>query len=179
MNHWYEYTYETILGLANWASFDVEVDRKMVGIFSWMPQTVMMLKYKGGRHRCEIFSLTDVQTAATAADVSVFSLDGLTLQDMDIDSHSAMIAAAYDPMMAVLGSVTTSKYLHFSRPHLFPMWDRKIRLSAGFDEDASGYIDFMRQFKTQLEDAENLKNALLYYPKNAVRGWDKIQMENR
>ena len=49
-NKWYLDTYDEILKMADWSRFDVEVSRKVVCIFSWMPQTIMGLKAKGGKN---------------------------------------------------------------------------------------------------------------------------------
>ena len=65
-NQWYVATYEAILSMAKWQDFTAHVERKLVCIFSWMPQAIMNVNYSGSpkkgtkKLRSEVF---DVQQA--------------------------------------------------------------------------------------------------------------------
>ena len=179
MNPWYVFTYETILGLANWSAFDAEIERKVVGVFSWMPMIIMNVKYQGNQRRCDVFSIDDVREAASNSSVFVSELDRLTLQGIVIDDHVDDLIAAFAPMFNVFGSVGASKYFHFSRPLLFPMWDKEMRERAHLPDSPDGFVDYMRLFQAELEVPENFDLARAEYSPNVVRGWDIVRMRNR
>jgi hypothetical protein len=181
MNPWYGYTYEAIFGMAKWYIFPAEIDRKMVCIFSWMPQTIMNINMPGGKKRFE-FTVEEVSDAAQRAFNALEDYDSVCCCycDFEIDKNRTSILNTVRPLFDVLGPVTASKFLHFSRPCLFPMWDRAIAIQSGFPGlSVDDYVDFMKQFQDELCVPENMEVAKRNYPRNPVRGWDIEKMKNR
>ncbi len=179
MNQWYAFTYEAILDLADWATLEADVEKKIVGIYSWMPQTIMKLRMPENRYMCDVFSIENVREAARQSSIHIAQLNGLTLQNIDLEENSVVISNILAPMFNVLGSVAASKYFHFSRPLLFPMWDATLRKKAGLENSPNGFIQYMQVFKAELNVPENVNAATQRYPENLVRGWDMVRMENR
>jgi len=168
-----------MMNMANWHDFCADIEKKVVVIFSWMPQTIMAIKHKGDKRKYEIYDNKALFSAVEKSVKSFEAVSGGLLLEFDIDSNSRHILALCETLFPILGSVASSKYLHFSAPHLFPMWDRQLRLKEGLDDTALGYIEYMRRFKKELAKPENLEAALAEYPTNAVRGWDIVRMKNR
>ena len=62
-NQWYVATYEAILSMANWQDFTADLERKVVCIFSWMPQAIMNVNHSGSskkgdqRRKSEVFDV--------------------------------------------------------------------------------------------------------------------------
>lgn len=179
MNPWYRFTYEAILSLADWQKFDADVDKKIVGIYSWMPQTIMRLRMTQRRVRCNEFSIEDVTHAASESEKHIPILENIPLQKFDSNEMGNVVRDVAAPLFEVLGGVASAKYLHFSRPYLFPMWDRRMRIQGGFPDSPEGYIGYMEQFKLDIEDEGNIKIALDHYHKNIIRGWDMEKMRRR
>ena len=179
MNPWYAFTYETILDLADWTTLDADVARKLVGIYSWMPQTIMKLKMPGNRFMCDAYSLQDVTNAAHQTVPNIEPVNNITLQDINLDETSEQIENIVAPMFGVLGSVAASKYFHFSRPYLFPMWDTTLRNEARLENSPAGFVQYMQLFQRELLTPENAGAAALRYPANLIRGWDIVRMERR
>lgn len=179
MNPWYAFTYEAILDLANWEVLDADVAKKMIGIYAWMPQTLMKLRMPQKRFMCDVYSLQDVASAAKRAIKPMEPLNRITLLDLNFAEYSDQIEGVITPLFDVLGSVAASKYLHFSRPNLFPMWDAMLRKKAEFENSPAGYIQYMHLFKLELGDEENRASAAVKYPSNLIRGWDIVRMEHR
>jgi len=46
-NQWYVATYKVILSMANWQDLTADLERKLVCIFSWMPQGIMNVNHSG------------------------------------------------------------------------------------------------------------------------------------
>lgn len=179
MNPWYAYTYEAILDLANWEMLDADVAKKMVGIYAWMPQTLMKLRMPQNRFMSDVYSLQDVASAATQTVGPMEPLNNIALLDLNLEENTEQIERVLTPLFSVLGSVAASKYLHFSRPYLFPMWDATLRNEAGLENSPAGFIQYMRLFKQELDEEENCTAAAQRYPNNLIRGWDIVRMENR
>lgn len=179
MNPWYAFTYDAILDLANWEILDADVAKKMVGIYSWMPQTIMKLRMPQNRFMCDVHSLQDVTLAATQTVPNMEPLNNTTLQKLAFEEGAEQIEIVLTPLFGVLGSVAASKYLHFSRPHLFPMWDATLRTEAHLENSPAGFLQYMQLFKQELLIEENANAAAQRYPGNLIRGWDVVRMENR
>jgi len=178
-NPWYVFSYEPMMNMADWQDFHADVEKKVVVIFSWMPQTIMAIKHKGDKRKCEIYDNIALSNAVGNSVKEFEAVKGGLLLEFDLDSNSRYILALCETLFPILGSVASSKYLHFSAPQLFPMWDRQLRLKEKLDDTAFGYIEYMRRFKKELANPTNLEAALAEYPTNAVRGWDIVRMKNR
>ena len=179
-NPWYSSTYETILDIANWGRLDAEVDRKIVAIFSWMPQTLMSIRHRGLRFKFEIYTKEHVTESLAPVAGQFGVLQESRLAEFDLcGSNREILVRACEVLFPILGTVAGSKYLHFSAPKLIPMWDRKIRLGAGCRDSVEGFMDYVRTFKAELGNECNLQEALREYPNNAVRGWDIVRMKGR
>lgn len=178
-NPWYIFSYEPMMDMANWQDFSADIEKKVVVIFSWMPQTIMAIKHKGDKRKYEIYDNKALADAVGHSVQAFTAVRGSLLLEFDLDSNTRYILTLCEALFPILGSVASSKYLHFSAPQLFPMWDRQLRLKEGLDDTALGYIEYMRRFKKELARRENLKAALAAYPANAVRGWDIVRMKNR
>lgn len=179
MNPWYAFTYEAILDLANWDELEADVAKKVVGIYSWMPQTIMKLRMPQNRFMCDVHTLESVTNAARQAAEGIGPFNDIALEDLDIDNRAGEVQDVIAPLFNVLGSVAASKYLHFSRPNFFPMWDATLRNEAGFQNTPEGFIQYMSLFKRELAVPENIEAAAQRYPHNLIRGWDIVKMENR
>jgi hypothetical protein len=179
MNPWYAFTYEALLDLADWVTFDADVAKKIVGIYSWMPQTIMKLRMPGNRFMCDAYSLQHVTEAAVQTAPNLVAFNGVSLQDLNLEECSEEIESILAPLFGVLGSVAASKYFHFSRPFLFPMWDATLRKEAQLANSPMGFVQYMRLFQQELLIQENADAAALRYPANLIRGWDIVRMANR
>lgn len=176
-NQWYEITYEPIFTMADWQNFNKDLERKLVAIFSWMPQTIMSIKHDKESMKCHHFGKTEFQSAIDSCQSHFDELKGLSLVSADLSVWEKPISEVCGILFPILGSVASSKYLHFSAPYFFPMWDRQIRIKAKFPDSPVGYVSFMQMFKDQMK--LNFKEAKCKYPSNPVRGWDIVCMENR
>ena len=178
-NPWYTISYEPILDIANWKDYCADTEKKIVAIFSWMPQTIMSVKHKGNKLKYEIYDNKALTAAVKSSRPAFEAVSHNQLLEFDIDENAHHLETLCEALFPILGSVASSKYFHFSAPCLFPMWDRQLRLKQGLDDTPNGYIEYMRRFKLQLAKPENSRAALAAYPANAVRGWDIVCMENR
>ena len=180
-NTWYDATYDAILTMADWSKLASDVPKKVTCIYAWMPQTIMNTKHQGGRPKWVTYSLSDAEQVLKQAEVSFADL-AATQQDLtqfDISRVEPGLLRIFQLLFPLFGSVASSKYLHFSAPKLFPMWDRAIRIARGHRDTSQGFLDYMHQFKKELESQENLVEAQKAYPLNPVRGWDIVNMRNR
>lgn len=178
-NPWYDETYDAIFEMADWKELPADIPKKIVCIYSWMPHTLMGTKHVGGRRKWSCISLNDVETATRKVSEDFAEVSTLMLQEANIDVCENHICKIFTALIPLFGTVATSKYLHFSAPSFFPMWDRKIRISRGHDDTVDGYIEYMHAFKAELDISSNLQAALSLYPKNPVRGWDMVNMRGR
>jgi len=178
-NLWYTWTYEAIPEMADWRNLAADIERKVVTIFAWMPQTIMSIRQKGGGFKHQEFT---PQAIGDQLDPLAQAFTGIAREELrkfDIAKHEEFLLKVCDVLFQFLGSVAGSKYLHFSAPRLFPMWDRSLRIGARFKDSPTGYICYMKQFKTALMDKANEAKALEKHPMNPVRGWDIVCMEQR
>jgi hypothetical protein len=178
-NTWYDATYDAILGMADWSRLDADVGRKIVCVYSWMPQTIMGIKHKGGRPKWASFSIADVQNTLSTASRPFSTLRTLELIATDIDKIETRLRRVLALTFPPLGSVVASKYLHFSAPKLIPMWDRAIRRARKHPDTPDGFISYMRQFHAELGVPKNLRAANAAYSANPIRGWDVLNMRGR
>ena len=178
-NTWYDATYDSIREMANWPELNVDVSRKVTCVFAWMPQTIMGVKHTGGRPKWATFSLAEVQAAVDQAVVSFALLSSFELVNVELAEIKVNLLRVLELMFPPFGTVAASKYLHFSAPGLFPMWDRSIRIARGHQDCPQGFLDYMSQFKAELLVPANLEAARAAYPANPVRGWDVVNMRNR
>jgi hypothetical protein len=178
-NKWYDATYGEIATMASWSQLDVDVAKKVVCVYAWMPQTIMGIKHTGGRPKWATFSLARVQKAFTKAATTFDQIKQLELRAADLDEIETSLLRVLKLLFLPLGSVAASKYLHFSAPKLVPMWDRKIRLAQRHSDTPQGFISYMRQFKAELAVPRNLRAATRAYPANPIRGWDMVNMKRR
>jgi hypothetical protein len=178
-NPWYSATYEHILEIAEWARLSADVEKKVVGVFSWMPQTIMSIKAAGGGFRFEQYNATAIAAAVLPFEQDFLRVRELVLTEFDIDANRELVGGVCNALFPIMGSVASSKYLHFSAPKLFPMWDRQIRHARHHQDTVDGFLAYIADFRSELEVEENLKAALQKYPGNPVRGWDIVGMENR
>jgi len=178
-NPWYCATYEHILEIADWAHLSTDIEKKMVGVFSWMPQTIMAIKTTGRRFRYELYDPDAIANALHQHEDAFLHIRSQVLIEVNLEEHTPLIKAICNTLFPALGSVASSKYLHFSAPTLLPMWDRHIRVARGHEDTVDGFIAYIAEFKEELSDPQNLHAARERYPDNPVRGWDIIGMENR
>ncbi|MDI2141293.1 MULTISPECIES: hypothetical protein [unclassified Pseudomonas] len=178
-NIWYDETYDAIFEMANWEELSADIPKKAVCIYSWMPHSLMSTRHVGGRPKWSCVSLNDVESATLKVSKDFSEVSTLTLQEANIKDCENIIHKILTALIPLFGTVATSKYLHFSAPKFFPMWDRNIRISRGHDDTVDGYIEYMQAFKEDLEVPSKLHAALTLYPENPVRGWDMANMRGR
>ncbi|BEP70889.1 MULTISPECIES: hypothetical protein [unclassified Variovorax] len=178
-NPWYGHTYEVIQELADWRTFSRDIPKKVMCIYSWMPQTLMSVKHAGGGTKWSAFSLEDIERLTKTVDSEFAAVQSLELQKANLEELEGSLRNIASVLFPPFGPVAMSKYLHFSAPTLFPMWDRRIRSSRKHAATVDGYLEYMRVFKEELMEASNMEKALSQYPSNAVRGWDIVNMMRR
>ena len=178
-NPWYYVTYETILQIATWNDLSEDIEKKIVGIFSWMPQTIMAVRHPGRRFKYEFYTAQALRDTLQPLQEQFSNIREQTLEDFDIENNTTILRALCGALFPALGAVGGSKFLHFSAPTLLPMWDKRIRLAGKHDDSETGYIEYMTAFKKALRIEANRLEALRRYPNNIVRGWDIACMERR
>jgi hypothetical protein len=178
-NPWYCATYETILEIATWADLSADIEKKILGIFSWMPQTIMAVRHPGKRFKFEFYTAEGLRDALTPLQERFNAIRKQQLMHFDIPNNTEILEGLCATLFPALGAIGGSKFLHFSAPRLLPMWDRKIRLAGGYDDSGAGYIAYMTAFQHALTVKENRDEAVRRYPSNIVRGWDIVCMERR
>jgi len=176
---WYTHTYDAILQMANWDVFASDAEKKIVCVFSWMPQTIMAVKHKGGRQKKDVYDLRTVSRVMEEAQSSFDSIKHLELMTVDLLDVKTQIRGVCSKLFRLFGSVVASKYLHFSVPRLLPMWDSAIRNERHYKDTPDGYFDYIQQFQNDLAKNENFSRAVAVYPNNPVRGWDIVNMTSR
>lgn len=180
-NPWYTATYQPILEMANWGILTADIEKKIIAVFSWMPQTVMSITHSRKPHRCkwEIYSVEMLRSALDPVDAPFAKIAKKLLTEIDASQNRIVIENLYAALFPILGSVAASKYMHFSAPHLLPMWDETIREDGGYKNSVSGYFDYLSAFRNQLNVPKNYRKAIERCPDNAVRGWDMECMRRR
>ena len=176
-NVWYSHTYEPILSQPYWKDFCSEPEMKLVCVFSWMPQAIMNIKTTGGGTKAETYGIAELKTTLKEVAPHFGKLQPFNLREIALKQHQEVIQDCFRPLFRLMGSVAASKWLHFSAPHLFPMWDRGIRLQYGLEDSPEGYFNYMSQFQKELSDEKVYSKALKKYPDNPVRGLDILRME--
>lgn len=165
--------------MAAWDRLSADVEKKVVGIFSWMPQTIMAIRAAGSGFRFEQYDAAVIAAAVRPFEQDFRQVRELIRAEFDIEANRILLARVYNALFPIMDSVASSKYLHFSAPTLLPMWDRQIRIAGHHNDSANGYLAYIADFKAKLEVEENHQAALQRYPGNPVRGWDIVGMENR
>ena len=127
-NPWYTISYEPILDIANWQDYSADTEKKVVAIFSWMPQTIMSIKHKGNKLKYEIYDNKALANAVERSRQAFEAVRHNLLLEFDLENNVQYLRTLCEALFPILGSVASSKYLHFSNPCLFPMWDRQLRL---------------------------------------------------
>lgn len=178
-NPWYMDTYEPILDMANWHNFSADVTKKMVAIFSWMPQTIMAVKHQGNRYKYQVYKVASLIKALQACAEAFENIRNMYLLGEDLRNSENTVIEICSGLFPIMGSVAASKYLHFSAPRFFPMWDSQIRSKGHFKDNPRGYFQYMQSFKSVLQVPENLVRAEEKYSNNPIRGWDIVCMEAR
>jgi hypothetical protein len=178
-NTWYSDTYEEILDIAEWSVFENNIERKMVSVFSWMPTVIMGIKHSKDERKYDLYALKDMTKATQECKKFFEEIKTERLLDVDLVKIEENIINIVERLYPILGTVAASKYLHFSAPCLFPMWDSKIRGSRNLADSPEGYYKYMNEIKKELKDKKNYSQALSKYGANPIRGWDIVLMENR
>lgn len=176
-NTWYLKTYDEILKMADWSKFSDHVPRKIVCIFAWMPQTIMGIKAAGGKKLWEKVSCDDVIQVVTSLEPTF----GVT-KNKSFHSYANVennIKKIYSDLVSLLRPTATSKYLHFSHPNLFPMWDSKIRKSMGLKDSSGDYTNLIKIYLEMYNDDQKRHEILAEYPNNFIRAYDIYLMKNR
>ena len=167
-NPWYTLTYEKILEAVKWHDLLVDLDLKIALVFSWMPMVIM--HHRENRTHAEIEAVLD---GANSRFVGLPMADLWEIQHLS--PHRDAIVSAFDGLRECLGGVAASKFLHFSRPRFFPMYDRRI---AGI-KSGDDYFRFIVHVRDKLRVRKNQEIAKTKYPANLLRGWDIHLMQTR
>ena len=139
-NPWYSATYEPIIRMAKWDEPCEDLEVKVIAIFSWMPQTIMKVKHEGGKYKCELFDVNSLHLALKSCSFHFYTLREKSLISENIHEWKQEIITICKYLFPIFGSVATSKYLHFSIPSFFPMWDSQIRKKAGLGDTPDGFF---------------------------------------
>lgn len=184
-NQWYVATYEVILSMANWQDLTADLERKLVCIFSWMPQAIMNVNHSGSakkgtlKRRSELFGVRQASECVRKAASHLETVKDKELLSLNLQDIREDVLGICGPIFDLLGSVAGSKFLHFSRPRLFPIWDSSLRLSAKLPDSPEGYFEYMKLFQSELELPENEEHARRECSCNPVRGWDVCRMKRK
>ena len=179
-NQWYPATYDKIFSMASWQDFTADVERKVVCVFSWMPQTIMNVRHPGKRKKSELFGVGDACEHVRAASLHFERVKNMELASVNLQDIRSDIIGSSEPIFALFGPSAGSKFLHFAAPRLFPMWESSLRKEAKLSKGSSGeYFQYMQLFQRELRDPQNIHDALTEYPGNPVRGWDIRRMKQR
>lgn len=186
-NPWYRNTYEAILHMANWSLLEAEIDRKLVCVFSWMPRTIMNVKHVDTadgepQTKAGVFKREEIESALSAHAANFYELRCMHLLEESFKLTSIEnenVVRLFDCLKEFLGSTAASKYLHFSAPFLFPMWDSSIRKENKVtDSNGSAYLGFLEAIRAKLTSNQSaLRDAREAYLPNPIRGYDIVMME--
>jgi len=182
-NPWYSVTYEPIFDMANWDDFTLDINKKFVCIFAWMPRTIMNIPHSGrGQNqvtKAMVYDNDRVREEFQQVQPIASFFKGQSLLDIDLEDPEVQdrVLDLCVSIFKVLGRVGGSKYLHFLFPDLFPMWDRGLRTREGCPDSPSGYLRYLRIVKRALSDGTTFQNAQKEYPSNVVRGLDIMWMK--
>lgn len=178
-NPWYSATYRPLLDMADWRVLTADLERKVIGIFSWMPTTIVSVKHAGNVYKWEMNSVASIRAALEPMQLRFAVIRREHLRNFVISRHEGFISNLFDAVAAIMGPVAASKFLHFSAPQLLPMWDNAIRINAGCEATGAGYIHYTADCQRQLRVRKNYQAAIERCPDNVVRGWDMVCMERR
>ena len=182
-NRWYVATYDVILSIADWQNLTSDLERKLVCIFAWMPQAIMNVSHSGSAKQVNRKTKSDIfdsQLAAKCVRRAASYLKDLKdreLLSVYLPEIKQEVLGGCAPIFELLGSAAGSKFLHFSYPRLFPMWDRSLRKGSRLSDSPEGYFEYMNIFQRELHRSENIECANREYPSNPVRGWDICRMQ--
>ena len=186
---WYNRSYDSIFKIADWETFSADIPAKFTCIFAWMPMQLLNVRHKGRQVKGSVFSYEQVQSTLTDLDPTFDRLKGKTLIDADLQDELqiADISSCAQPLAGFLGWVGASKYLHFSQPGMFLMWDngiirrcnsRGVRITA----TTGGYLRFLEYAQLELWNPERHAEALRCAngdPGRILRGLDILHMGER
>jgi hypothetical protein len=119
-NQWYVATYEAILSMANWQDFTADLERKVVCIFSWMPQAIMNVNHSGSskkgdqRRKSEVFDVLQAAECVRKAASHLEKAREKELLSVNLEEIKGEVLGVCAPLFCLLGSVAGSKFLHFS-----------------------------------------------------------------
>ena len=184
-NQWYVATYEDILSMANWGDFASDLGRKLVCVFSWMPRAIMNVNHSGSakngnlKLKSKAFGVRSAGEYIRNAASHFEAVRDKELLSVNLADIKEDVLATCSPVFRLLGSVAASKFLHFSCPHLFPMWDSSLRKNAKLRDSPEGYFEYMLLFQSEISLPENQELARGECSHNPVRGWDVCRMKRR
>jgi len=184
-NVWYSATYERIFDMANWSEFSSDLDKKIVCVFAWMPQAIMNIHHSGkGKNLVTKASIYDpikvYQVFEELKSVAKYFKDkNLTDTDLDDSLVKNRICKLCNPLFSILGSVATSKFLHFSYPYFFIMWDNSLRKKKQCKNSQDGYWEYLKKAQKALKNKRIIKLAKKEYKFNPVRGLDVYWMKTK
>ena len=83
------------------------------------------------------------------------ALRNIDFSNVDLENSriTDIIKSCFKKLRDVLGPTGISKVLHMCNPKLFIMWDKNIREGYGVNENAQGYILFMKLTHKELREA--------------------------
>lgn len=181
-NQWYNITYETILKMVDWNHFSKDIDKKIVCIFSWMPMSIMNIKTKkesNANLKSQLFNLDDVTNGIVDVEIDFNKISNQLLIKVNLEDIKKEVIKICSTLFKYFGSVASSKYLHFSAPKLFPMWDSNLRISEKLKDNSDGYYEYMKLFRDEIINEDNYKMAIKEFDNNVLRGWDICRMKRR
>ena len=182
-NQWYSATYDKILCFCDWGRLDADVEMKVLCVFGWMPLAIMNVTDSGkGRERRTKAAIHHPE--ALRADLGELAqtgefFRGRNLDDTDLQDPTlkAQVVGLCGPVFKALGSVAGSKFLHFSYPSFFIMWDRRLRANEKLKDSTEGYLEYLKKAQAALQSQEIRREAEKRYTANPVRGLDVYWME--
>src|SRR6266540_3016361 len=120
-NLWYTWTYEAIPEMADWRNLAADIERKVVTIFAWMPQTIMSIRQKGGGFKHQEFT---PQAIGDQLDPLAQAFTGIAREELrkfDIAKHEEFLLKVFDVLFPFPGAVAGPKHLPFPSPSVLPM----------------------------------------------------------
>lgn len=188
-NDWYSRSYDSIFKMADWKTFSADIPAKFTCIFAWMPMQLLNVRHGGKQAKGDVFSYEHVQSTLAGLDSTFNRFRGQTLLGANLQDklQRADISSCAQPLAGFLGWVGASKYLHFSHPQMFLMWDRGIIRQCnakGVEVSATtdGYLRFLEYAQSELQNPERHSEALCCANGDygrILRGLDILHMGER
>lgn len=181
---WYSLSYEAILRMARWDEYDLDVAKKFTSIFAWMPMMLLNVRHRGGKVKADEFSYENVVRGLQTARPCFEKVRSIGFENADFldKGFQHEIWACTNHLVDCLGWVGASKYLHFSAPEFFIMWDKGIIDRHKYKRNTGGFCQLHHDSQLELKNSARRQEALDLVDNRQdrlLRGLDILHMMGR